>query len=90
MPFLLDINEVVFQSTGINDIVSGAIIFAIFSNTSIKRISITYNHLRGVFGKTLSSLMKLNQDKINFLNIMGSINNQEYMLHISKELASQR
>ena len=75
LPFLLDINEVELKSTGMSDIVSGAIVMAIFSNTSIKRISITYNHLRGVFGKTLSSLMKLNQDKIHFLNIMGSINN---------------
>ena len=64
LPFMLDVNEIEFRSNNITDIISGALVFAIFANPNIKRITIPYNHLRGVFARTLQKLIKLAPDKL--------------------------
>ena len=49
IPFLINITELELRGCDITDAVASAIVFAVFANPGIKRLTMTYNHLRGSF-----------------------------------------
>ena len=57
IPYMLDFVEIEFQNNQINDNIAAALIFAIFANPSVRRITIAYNFMKSGLTKSLSKLM---------------------------------
>lgn len=57
IPYMLDFNEIEFFNNQINDGIAAALIFAIFANPSLRRISVSYNYMRLGLTRTLSKLI---------------------------------
>ena len=57
LPYMLDFVEIEFFNNQINDGIAAALIFAVFANPSMRRISIAYNYMRLGLTRTLSELM---------------------------------
>ena len=46
LPFILDITEIEMANTQITDLVSSCLVFSVFMNPSLKRITFAYNYGR--------------------------------------------
>ena len=90
IPFLVDVNEIELKNNQIIDAVAGSIILAIFGNPTVNRISICYNYMRTSFSTTLCNLIKVAPFKINYLNLMGSINFADHLKPIVTSLSRMR
>ena len=84
IPFLVDVVEVELKNNSITDNIAGAIAIACFANPKIDRITIAYNYLRGGFTKTFQALTREAPLKIQYINLMGSINDPQHVRPIAK------
>ena len=73
LPYIHGFNELELYNNQITDAVSSAILFAVFCNPTIRRITVAYNYMRNTFTQCLSKLIAQRPDKIDEINIMGSI-----------------
>ena len=63
---------------------------AAFANPSVKRLTVTYNYMRTSFTKTLSKLIKLEPNKIGYLNFMGSLNYSDHVMPLLGVLGNMK
>lgn len=73
LPYMQDFVEIEFSNNHINDSVASALVFAVFANPSLRRITIAYNYMRLGLTRCLSKLMGMRPHKLDELNLMGSI-----------------
>jgi hypothetical protein len=57
IPFMYGIYEIEFYKNSVTDIMSSVLLFAVFSNPNIKRLSFVGNPVRTSFNKTLRHLV---------------------------------
>jgi hypothetical protein len=70
---MLDVHEVEFWNNNMTDLVSGMMVFAIYCNPNIRKVTVAYNYLRATFSRTLKRLARDQPEKLHELNVMGSI-----------------
>ena len=68
------------------DQVASTILFAVFMNPSIRRITVAYNFMRQTFCRTLARLISMKPEKITDINLMGSILNHDHIDPVIREL----
>ena len=73
IPYMLDFVEIEFYNNQINDGIAAGLVFAVFANPSIRRITVAYNYMRLGLTKSLAKLIKMKPHKLDEINIMGSI-----------------
>ena len=73
IPYLLDFVEIELFNNQTTDATAPALMFAIYCNPTICRLTIAYNYMRNSFSRCLSRLMTLKPEKLNEINLMGSI-----------------
>lgn len=79
LPYMLDFVEIEFFNNQINDGVAAALIFAVFANPSIRRITIAYNYMRQGLTRSLSKMISMKPHKLDDINLMGSIMFTDHM-----------
>lgn len=73
LPYLVDFVEIELYNNQMTDNVAPGLLFAIYCNPSICRLTIAYNYMRQSFSRCLKRLMDLKPEKLNEINLMGSI-----------------
>jgi len=53
LPYMLDFNELELVNNQITDAVSACLVFSVFCNPSIKRLTVAYNYMRQSFVSSL-------------------------------------